>query len=795
MKYFYQFKSTKLFYWIISAVLFFPMFLFAQEEQTLTVGSTTRQMIVYAPAGIPKDRPLVISMHGMSQTMYDQLNQTSFQSVADANRFILVYPQSIGTMWDLNGTSDIDFILAIINEMYKRYDINRDRVYLSGFSMGGMMCYYAATKIADKIAAFAPVSGFLMSGPNAVSSRPIPIIHIHGMNDNFVPYSNVQTHIDAWVKRNGCPPAVVTNPFSDMLSVKKYYGPGKEGVEVVFIGVNGVDHWYSNGTGGVVSSQEIWNFCSRYSLKIGVPEFVSAAVSGVDPKQIKLTLSTSIADSVNFKGFTVKVNNQSATINDVVLSDSNKLTINLQNNVLNSDEILLSYNNGNVLSQIGKKLANFNDTVVNNLLTGSLPQIIEATTNVGGDTLRVRFNKKMLLPASLDGLELVSVFNGNQTIPVQKCAVSKGDSATLIFNLGQKVYRDYHLFFSNSGTSFVSTDNGVLKSISNLSVTNIANGLPATAKSAKLNADGLTLDVKFSKPMLLTSAQLTSMAIIKNFTVRSVVKAFSVQDSSILFKLTDAIHYGDTVRVTYVSGTVKAEDNGALTAFTRLAAQSDIQSPNWITIPGKIEAENFTFKSGMQAETTTDTGGGQNMGYIATGDWTEYAIDNTSTGKNFQILFRLSAQSAGGAIDYYLDGVKAGGFNVPATGDWQTYQSTTVNLAANPGKHYLKVVVKTTGFNFNYMDVSSVTGLKPLEATNLKVFFNATTNNLEIKTNGFDFDKIEVFDMMGKLLLSKASDGMQKLSIQVAIPAGVYLAKLSNATQFQVKKFAVAGKK
>jgi poly(3-hydroxybutyrate) depolymerase len=60
--------------------------------------------------------------------------------------------------------------------MYNKYGIDRDRVYLSGFSMGGMMTYYAATKIADKIAAYAPVSGFLMGGPDTSSSRPIPII-------------------------------------------------------------------------------------------------------------------------------------------------------------------------------------------------------------------------------------------------------------------------------------------------------------------------------------------------------------------------------------------------------------------------------------------------------------------------------------------------------------------------------------------------------------------------------------------------------------------------------------------
>ncbi|HLP17636.1 MAG TPA: PHB depolymerase family esterase, partial [Bacteroidota bacterium] len=257
----------------LANVFLFTMSMHAQED-TIRVGSALRKMIVYAPPGIQANSPLVLSLHGMNQTMNDQKNQTQFQSVARDNNFVLVFPQSNGTMWDLGGTSDINFILAIIDEMSKRYGIDRDRVYLSGFSMGGMMTYYAATKIADKIAAYAPVSGFLMGGPNTNSSRPIPIIHVHGMDDNFVPYNNVQTCMDAWIARNGCPTTpVVTKPFPAdkpaSQSSKKYWGPGKEGVEVVFISVAGVGHWYSDDPNAVFTSREIWNFCKRYSLKDG----------------------------------------------------------------------------------------------------------------------------------------------------------------------------------------------------------------------------------------------------------------------------------------------------------------------------------------------------------------------------------------------------------------------------------------------------------------------------------------------------------------------------------------------
>lgn len=151
---------------ILLSVFLFPLCSNAQEE-SIQVGTTTRKMIVHVPSGLVENRPLIISMHGLNQTMYDQVNQTQFGAVADANNFVLVYPQAIDNSWQLWGTGDTYFILDIIEEMHERYGIDRDRVYLSGFSMRGMMSYYAMTRIADKIAAISPVSGFLMDGPKS----------------------------------------------------------------------------------------------------------------------------------------------------------------------------------------------------------------------------------------------------------------------------------------------------------------------------------------------------------------------------------------------------------------------------------------------------------------------------------------------------------------------------------------------------------------------------------------------------------------------------------------------------
>ncbi len=266
-------KILRIGFYAILSMLSLVINLSAQQLETIQVGSTTRSMLVHVPANLPPQSPLLLSLHGLNQDVFYQRNQTQWESVANANGFVVVYPAGINNSWDLSGTRDTDFILAIINNMSSRFGIDRNRVYLSGFSMGGMMTYHAATRIADRIAAFAPVAGYLMGGPNTNSARPIPIIHTHGTTDDVVPYSGVQNTMNAWVTRNGCStnPQVVQPypPGTSSNATRTTWGPCSAGVQVVLLTLSGVGHWHSINPNGVNTSQEIWNFVKNYSLNGG----------------------------------------------------------------------------------------------------------------------------------------------------------------------------------------------------------------------------------------------------------------------------------------------------------------------------------------------------------------------------------------------------------------------------------------------------------------------------------------------------------------------------------------------
>jgi len=245
----------------------------SSAQEKLKVGGTEREYKIYVPKDLGAKRPLLISCHGMNQDAAYQMGMLDIQSVADTAKFVTVFPEGIGKSWDITGNRDINFMLALIDEMAEKYDIDRGRVYLSGFSMGGMFTYHAMNKIADRIAAFAPISGYPMGGATAKASvRPIPIIHTHGTSDDVVPFSNVKNNLNVWIKHNGCPEtAEVTKKYRNAAHITRHvWGPGNDGVEVVLMEMAGKGHWISNDN-GVKTGDEIWRFCSRYSIEADEP--------------------------------------------------------------------------------------------------------------------------------------------------------------------------------------------------------------------------------------------------------------------------------------------------------------------------------------------------------------------------------------------------------------------------------------------------------------------------------------------------------------------------------------------
>ncbi|MGJ8725374.1 MAG: S8 family serine peptidase [Roseibacillus sp.] len=91
------------------------------------------------------------------------------------------------------------------------------------------------------------------------------------------------------------------------------------------------------------------------------------------------------------------------------------------------------------------------------------------------------------------------------------------------------------------------------------------------------------------------------------------------------------------------------------------------------TVQVQVEAESFITMSGVVSETTTDAGGGQNIGYIENGDWVEYTINVPETGQYRINIRTASNNNDGGTINLSIDGSSIGSVEVPDSNGWQTW--------------------------------------------------------------------------------------------------------------------------
>jgi aryl-phospho-beta-D-glucosidase BglC (GH1 family) len=141
-------------------------------------------------------------------------------------------------------------------------------------------------------------------------------------------------------------------------------------------------------------------------------------------------------------------------------------------------------------------------------------------------------------------------------------------------------------------------------------------------------------------------------------------------------------------------------------------------SGTYNSINTNIEAEAWCSMSGVQTESSTDTGGGQNVGYIDINDWMAYRI-NVPTSGTYTIQYRVASQNGGGGIRFerFGGGTVFGSIAVPATNGWQSWTTIQHTVQLPAGQQEVAIVATSAGFNINWFRVNSVSTSVPIGQT------------------------------------------------------------------------------
>jgi len=180
-----------------------------EQTNLITVGDVERSYIVRAPEQPAEPMPLLIVLHGAGRDAAAAEQATGFSDAAMANDFVVAYPNGTAAnlvegelAWNAGaccgtaartGVDDEAFVLAMIAELQANYDIDPTRIYLSGYSNGGMMSYRLACDHAELFAGIAVISGAVNYSP-CTPSVPMSVLIVHGTADLTVPYDGGETN-------------------------------------------------------------------------------------------------------------------------------------------------------------------------------------------------------------------------------------------------------------------------------------------------------------------------------------------------------------------------------------------------------------------------------------------------------------------------------------------------------------------------------------------------------------------------------------------------------------------------
>ncbi len=284
------------------------------KKMPLRVYGVRRSYLVHVPKqythGISV--PLLIVLHGAFGTAKEVEKLSGFSELSDRETFIVAYPNGafgiLGFLQHWNAghccgkaasdnIDDIGFLDRVIADVQERFTINSNRVYMAGFSNGGMLAYRYAAERSHTIAALSTVSASLNSRVSENSplyrltppEHPVPLISFHGKDDLKVPYGggksplkrgpreyfSVEQSIGLWVDYNKIQVVPHTELLYNGLITKKTWAGHNNTNSVVLYSIEEWKHiWpskYFTGTldrnhplRGFDAPEIIWQFLRQH---------------------------------------------------------------------------------------------------------------------------------------------------------------------------------------------------------------------------------------------------------------------------------------------------------------------------------------------------------------------------------------------------------------------------------------------------------------------------------------------------------------------------------------------------
>lgn len=175
-------------------------------EKTITKNLSC-EYLLFLPEGYSKNKqgwPMILFLHGAGERGSDlkKVKVHGPPKIVEKQKdfpFIVVSPQCPEDDW---WTDKVEVLINLLDDIVARYNVDTERIYLTGLSMGGYGSWALAAEYPERFAAVTPICG----GGNRIMAfrlKDVPVWAFHGAKDPVVPLKQSEEMVNAIKARGG----------------------------------------------------------------------------------------------------------------------------------------------------------------------------------------------------------------------------------------------------------------------------------------------------------------------------------------------------------------------------------------------------------------------------------------------------------------------------------------------------------------------------------------------------------------------------------------------------------------
>ena len=284
-----------------------------KHKLNIRVSGFRRSYLLHIPNGYDpaKPTPLVVVLHGAFDTAKKMETQTGLSDLADREVFIALYPNGITFFgwlqhWNAwhccgkamkDGVDDLGFVADVIMQTQAHLNVDPKRIYMVGYSNGGMLAYLFASERPEILSAVAVIASTIGSRPSPSEPEkripqpkaPVPIIIFHGREDKTIPYeggvnfahkegpyyTSVAESVRFWANNNMCSNPPKKERLLEGKVLKQAWKECEGDAEIILYTIEDWNHDLptrhftnklpaSNSLKGFHATDVIWDFFKRH---------------------------------------------------------------------------------------------------------------------------------------------------------------------------------------------------------------------------------------------------------------------------------------------------------------------------------------------------------------------------------------------------------------------------------------------------------------------------------------------------------------------------------------------------